>query len=459
MNVRNAPRAPLPPHPRILKVISPFQQFSHTEASGGILLFIATVAALIWANSAWSNGYVNFWHTEVTIQLGRYGMSMSLVHWINDGLMAIFFFIVGLEIKREFLVGELASKRQALLPIAAACGGAVLPALMYLIVNIGGDGARGWGVPMATDIAFALGVLAILGSRVPTGLKIFLTALAIVDDILAVLVIAIFYTDSINFPYLLLGIGIILLLLIANQAGIRQTVVYGVLGLVVWIAFIESGVHATVAGVLLAMTIPSRTRIDSDEFVERSRNAISDFEQASASGGTNMLTNQGHLSALHELEVVSDHAQAPMQKLEENFHGWVAFLIVPIFALANAGVSIGDNLDDTLTSPISLGIVIGLFFGKQIGITLVTWLLVRSGLSALPEGVGWRHIYGAACLAGIGFTMSLFIADLAFIDEDHLAQAKIGILGASIIAGAVGFLLLRLATKPQPELVTDAKRS
>lgn len=456
MNVRHPPRAPLPPHPRILKVISPFQNFSQTEASGGILLFIATVAALIWANSAWSSEYFDFWHTEVTIQLGQFGMSMTLVSWINDGLMAIFFFVVGLEMKREFLVGELASLRQALFPIVAAIGGAILPAILYLTLNAGGDGSRGWGVPMATDIAFALGVLAILGSRVPTGLKIFLTALAIVDDILAVLVIALFYSDTINIPYLLLGLGIILLLLVANQAGIRQTVVYAVLGLVVWVAFIESGVHATVAGVLLAMTIPSRTRIDSDEFVERSRNAISDFEEASEYGGRNMLTNKGHLTALHELEVASDHAQAPMQKLEENLHAWVAFLIVPVFALANAGVSIGDYLDEALTSPISLGIVIGLVFGKQIGITLVSWLLVRSGFSSLPEGVGWRHIYGAACLAGIGFTMSLFIADLAFLDEATLAQAKIGILGASIIAGVTGFLLIRLATKPQPEMTTDA---
>ncbi len=455
MNVQDPPRAPLQPHPRVLRVISPFQNFIHTEASGGILLFIATVVALIWANSAWSSDYFDFWHTEVTIQLGQYGMSMTLVHWINDGLMAIFFFVVGLEIKREFLVGELSSFRQALLPIAAAVGGAVLPALLYLALNAGGEGARGWGVPMATDIAFALGVLAILGSRVPTGLKVFLTALAIVDDILAVLVIALFYSDSINLQYLLLGLAIIAVLFIANKAGIRLTVVYAVLGLVVWVAFIESGVHATVAGVLLAMTIPSRTRIDSDEFIERSRNAIADFEKASEFGGKNMLTNKGHLSALHELEVVSDHAQAPMQKLEENLHPWVAFLIVPIFALANAGVSIGDNLDDALTSPISLGIVVGLFFGKQIGITLVSWLLVRAGYSSLPEGVGWRHIYGAACLAGIGFTMSLFIADLAFLDEENLALAKIGILGASIIAGATGFLLLRLATKPQPEL-TDS---
>jgi len=456
MNFSNEPRPPLLPHPRVLRVITPFQNFIHTEASGGILLFIATIIALIWANSPWSSDYFDFWHSYVTIQLGDYGMSMSLGHWINDGLMAIFFFVVGLEIKREFLVGELSSFRQALLPIVAAVGGALLPAIIYIAMNAGSEGSRGWGVPMATDIAFALGVLAVLGSRVPTGLKVFLTALAIVDDILAVLVIAIFYTDSIKLEYLLLGLGIILLLLIFNHAGIRQTVIYGVLGLVVWIAFIESGVHATVAGVLLAMTIPSRTRIDSDEFVERSRGAIDEFENASAIGGTNMLTNKGHLAALHELEVVSDHAQAPMQKLEENLHGWVAFLIVPIFALANAGVSIGDNIDEALTSSISLGVVFGLFFGKQIGITLTTWALVRAGYSSLPEGVNWRQIYGAACLAGIGFTMSLFIADLAFIDEQNLAIAKIGILGASIIAGVVGFTLLRLTTKPQPEPVAPA---
>lgn len=450
MNNQTSTIPPLQPHPGVTRVLTPFRDFAQTEASGGILLCIATVIALVWANSPWGGRYVELWQAEVGIQIGRYGLTMSLAHWINEGLMAVFFFVVGLEIKREFLVGELSSLRQAIFPIAAAAGGAILPAGIYVAMNLGGDGLRGWGVPMATDIAFALGVLAILGSRIPTGLKIFLTALAIADDILAVLVIAVFYTDTVNWDYLLAGVGIIVLLMAANRAGIRQVAVYGVLGIVVWVAFIESGVHATVAGVLLALTIPSRTRIDVDEFIDRSRVALDEFDRA-GEHGRNVITNRGHLSALQDLETSTEQVQAPMQKLEHNLHSWVAFAIVPVFALANAGVSIGDNFDEALSSSVSFGIIAGLVLGKQIGITLVSWLLVRSGLSALPEGVGWRHIYGAACLAGIGFTMSLFIADLAFLDEEQLALAKIGILGASILAGVIGYIVLRLATDRQPD--------
>ncbi len=437
------------PHPGVTRVLTPFREFAHTEASGGILLFIATVVALVWANSPWGDQYVDLWHADATIQLGRYGMTMTLSHWINDGLMAIFFFVVGLEIKREFLVGELSSFRQAILPIAAAAGGAILPAAIFVALTIGSDNVRGWGVPMATDIAFALGVLAILGSRIPTGLKVFLTALAIVDDILAVLVIAIFYTDAVEWTYLFAGIGIIALLMAANFVGIRHIAVYAILGIVVWVAFVESGIHATVAGVLLALTIPARTRIDVDQYIDRSRVAIDEFDSA-GEHGRNVLTNHRHLSALQDLETANEQVQSPMQKLEHNLHPLVAFLIVPIFALANAGVSIGDNVEEALTSSLSLGIVAGLVLGKQIGITLVAWIMVRAGFSSLPDGVGWRHIYGAACLAGIGFTMSLFIADLAFIDEHRLALAKIGILAASIVAGIIGFILLRLSTSPNP---------
>jgi len=440
----------LAPHPGVTRVLTPFRDFIHTEASGGILLFLAALVALCWANSPWSTEYFDLWQATISVRLGDYGLTMSLSHWINDGLMALFFFVVGLEIKREFLVGELSSLRQAILPIAAAAGGAIVPAGIFVALNIGSDSVRGWGVPMATDIAFALGVLAILGSRVPTGLKLFLTALAIADDILAVLVIAVFYTDTVKWNYLLAGVGIIAALMVANRAGIRHTAVYAVLGIVVWIAFVQSGVHATVAGVLLALTIPSRTRIDVDEFINRSRGALDEFDRA-GEHGKNVITNRGHVSALQDLESATEQVQAPMQKMEHNLHPWVAFAIVPIFALANAGVSIGDNLDDALTSSLSFGIIAGLVLGKQIGITLVSWLLVRSGLSVLPEGVTWRHIYGAACLAGIGFTMSLFIADLAFLDEQRLAIAKIGILAASIVAGIMGYVLIRLATRSQSE--------
>jgi NhaA family Na+:H+ antiporter len=439
---RNSPRAPL--QPVVSRVLTPFREFAHLEASGGILLFVAAVVALAWANSPWSEAYFDLWHAEVTVQAGRYSISESLSHWINDGLMAVFFFVVGLEIKREVLVGELAAPRRAALPIGAAIGGAIVPAAIYVALNAGGVGARGWGVPMATDIAFALGVLAILGSRVPTGLKVFLTALAIVDDILAVLVIALFYTDAIDWDALLLGTVILALLVGANLAHIRQPVVYFLLGVALWLAFLDSGVHATVAGVLLALTIPARTRIDSAEFLIRTRAVLDDFERA-GEYGANILTNVSQRAAVQDLETAAEDVQAPSQRLEHVLHPWVAYLIVPLFALANAGVEIGDNLGDALRSEIALGILLGLVVGKQAGILLAAWLLVRGGLSSLPEGTSWRQVHGAACVAGIGFTMSLFIADLAFLDAQLLATAKVGILAASVVSGSLGWALLRRA--------------
>lgn len=429
--------------PRVARVLTPFREFTHTEVSGGIFLFIAAVVALLWANSPWGDHYFDLWHTYLTIDLGFYSLSMTSVHWINDGLMVIFFFVVGLEIKREFLVGELSTLRQAALPIAAAAGGAIVPALIYVTLNAGTDGIRGWGVPMATDIAFALGVLAVLGSRVPTGLKVFLTALAIADDIIAVLVIAIFYTADLDVLPLAAAAAIVAALLVANRLGVRRPLVYAIFGIFLWFAFIESGVHATVAGVLLAVTIPARTRIDADEFVQKSRESIDNFEAASA-GGANVLTNPVHQSALHDLESSVEAVQSPMQSLEHALHPWVAFLIVPVFALANAGVALGDNFGDAVTDNVGLGIILGLILGKQIGIMLLAFVMVRSGYTSLPLGVSWRQIYGASCLAGIGFTMSLFVADLAFIDVHLLNTAKVGILTASVIAGVIGYTMLRL---------------
>jgi Na+:H+ antiporter, NhaA family len=435
--------------PRAVRVLTPFREFIHTEVSGGIFLFIAAVTALLWANSPWGEHYFDLWHAYVTLDLGVHAISMSLGHWINDGLMVIFFFVVGLEIKREFLVGELSSVRQAALPIAAAAGGAIIPALIYVGLNVGTVGVRGWGVPMATDIAFALGVLALLGSRVPTGLKIFLTALAIADDIIAVLVIAVFYTADLSITALAAAGGVILLLILANRLGVRRPLVYGVLGIVLWFAFIESGVHATVAGVLLAMTIPARTRIDTDEFLLKTRESLEAFE-ASSTQGSSILTNREHQSALHDLESATEAVQSPMQRLEHMLHPWVAFVIVPVFALANAGVSLGDNIGSAVTDRIGIGIIVGLIVGKQIGIMLLTFFMVRSGYTTLPLGVSWKHVYGVSCLAGIGFTMSLFVADLAFIDAGSLNTAKVGILTASLIAGIIGWSLLRTITAVKP---------
>lgn len=434
----------------VRRVLSPLEHFIHSEVSGGIVLLIAAVVALIWANSPWSASYHHLWETPITIGVGRASLSMSLLHWINDALMVIFFFVVGLEIKRELLVGELSSPRQAALPVTAAVGGAMVPALIYLFLNAGGEAVRGWGVPMATDIAFALGVLALLGSRVPTGLNVFLTALAIVDDILAVLVIALFYTSEISWPALIAAVLILVALLAANQAGVYQLLVYVVLGIGLWFAFLQSGVHATVAGVLLALTIPARTRIDPEEFLERGQDALSQFRDAYGPGAS-VLTNEQHQMAIGTLVDAVRGVQAPIQRLENGLHPWVAFGIIPLFALANAGVALGGDLRSAFTGPVTLGILLGLVIGKQIGITVTAWLAVRSGLSVLPEGVSWRQIYGVAWLGGIGFTMALFIAELAFSNAENLNMAKLGIFGASMISGLVGYLIIRTATVPAYE--------
>ena len=421
------------------------KEFVHDEAFGGILLLACALAALVWANSPWGETYDAVWSTELTLGTVQYHLTESLRHWVNDGLMAIFFFVVGLEIKRELLVGELASPRRAALPAIAALGGVLVPAVIYALLNWGTTGEQGWGIPMATDIAFALGVLALLGDRIPLGLKVFLTALAIVDDILAVLVIAVFYTTQVHWEALGLAAVLFAGLIAANRLHLRQPLVYGFLGIALWAAVFESGVHATVAGVLLALTIPARTRIDPDAFVDKGRQLLREFARAGEHGAS-ILTNGARQEALAELEDAVEAAGAPLQRMEHVLHPWVAFAIVPLFALANAGVRIEGDLGTAFGNRVTLGVVLGLVLGTQLGVTLGAWLAVRSGVTDLPDGVGWRHIYGAGWLAGIGFTMSLFVADLAFADPGEavfLTAAKVGILVASIIAGVGGWLILR----------------
>jgi NhaA family Na+:H+ antiporter len=431
------------------QLLHPFQEFLHQESSGGILLLGLTVLALIWANSPWADSYNALWQTKLTIGTSNFYLSKTLLQWINDGLMAIFFFVVGLEIKREVLVGELASTKKATLPIAAAIGGMLLPALIYALFNRSGAGAAGWGIPMATDIAFALGVLALLGKRAPLSLKIFLTALAIVDDLGAVLVIALFYTAEIAWISLVVAAGFLLLLVIVNRLGVRHPLVYAILGLGLWVAFLKSGMHATIAGVLLAMTIPAKSRIGGMEFASHSRAILDEFEQE-RSQMTNGIS-EIQQSALQTLETYIQHVESPLQRLEHGLHPWVAFCIMPIFAMANAGVALGGDIASALAQPISLGIAAGLVLGKQVGITSFAWLAVRSGLADLPKGVSWWHIYGASWLAGIGFTMSLFIAGLAFGEGPELTAAKLGILAASLIAGLAGWLILR-SLRPSVEI-------
>jgi NhaA family Na+:H+ antiporter len=429
--------------PLIDRLLEPFQRFAHIESSGGILLLACTVVALAWANSPWVDSYHRLWETPLTLGIPGRELTLSLHHWINDGLMAVFFFLVGLEIKREMLVGELASARQAALPIAGALGGMLVPAGLYALVNAGGPGAPGWGIPMATDIAFALGVLALLGPRVPLGLKVFLTALAIVDDIGAVLVIAFFYTAELSWTALGVGAVLLVALGVCNSVGVRHAAVYALLGVALWGSFLASGIHATIAGVLLAMTIPSRTRIDEDEFLARGRLLLDDFER-SCSPATTVLTNAGQQQAIHELEVACEEAQAPLLRMEHKLHGIVAFGIMPLFALANAGVHFGGGLLAGLSWPVTGGVVLGLVLGKPIGITLFAWLATRVGAATLPAGVDWRSVVGVSCLGGIGFTMSIFIASLAFAGSTALLDsAKVGILAASLMAGVIGWLTLR----------------
>ena len=365
-----------------------------------------------------------------------------MLHWINDALMAIFFFVVGHEIKREILAGELAAPRKAAFPIAAAIGGMVVPAVIYVVLNSGGEGVRGWGIPMATDIAFALAALTVLGSRVPTSLKVFLTALAIVDDLGAILVIAIFYAHGVIWNWLGVAGVFLVLCLIANRLDVRHPVPYALLGLVVWLAFLQSGVHATVAGVLVAMTIPVRRAIDSRQFLDRAQGLLRKFKEASAFESA-LLVNTGQQEALRALEEACEHVETPLQRLEHALHGWVVFGVLPLFALANAGVTVEGSLLSLLGSPVALGVILGLVVGKQVGVTLFAWLSVRFGLAAMPKEMSWVHVYGVAWLAGIGFTMSLFVGTLAFGEGELLHTAKLAILVASVVSGSVGYAILR----------------
>jgi NhaA family Na+:H+ antiporter len=423
-------------------------RFINEEAYGGIILIIAAITALVWANSAFYESYHYIWHElKVGFAWGDINMITSLHHWINDGLMALFFFTVGLEIKREIMGGELSSIKKASMPIAAAIGGMVVPAVFYTLVAINHpEYLSGWGIPMATDIAFALGLLALLGKKVNINLKIFLTALAIADDLGAVLVIAVFYTESIDYSELLSGGFFIMVLLIANWAGIRRTLFYAIVGFVgVWLAFVFSGVHATIAGVLIALTIPANTKIGEDEYVSKLTKLLDKFKKEKPNDITLLSKEQAHVIA--DIEDLNEKAQTPLQKLEHAMHPITAFFILPVFALSNAGVRVEGSIVEMLLHPISLGIIAGLVLGKFFGISVFSHLMVKLKLSVLPDGVSWRQIYGLAFLAGIGFTMSIFISDLAFVEEESKQIAKVGIMAASFISAIIGMLVLGMGTK------------
>jgi len=441
---------PYPLEPLFGKILSPFEEFLRRTTAGGIILVFTTIITLLLAYVVGEEPIHHFWEHHFSLRLGEvWSLDMSLHHWVNDGLMALFFLIVGLELKREMLVGELSSLRDAALPIIAAIGGMLVPALIFSYFNAGTDTIAGWGIPMATDIAFAIGILVLLGHRVPKNLIIFLTALAIADDLGAVLVIAIFYTADIDLAALKAAAAVLLALILLNRGGIRNPLPYWILGLVLWYFVLRSGVHATVAGILLAFCIPSRpsnTPLDFAHHLHHLNNAFSQEAKDERKGDT--LQNQ-RLSGLAEaIEHCSTAVQSPLQRTEHNLNPWVTFIVIPVFALSNAGIDFSQlDFETALAKPLTLGIIAGLVLGKFIGIALFSYLGVLLKLGNLPHGVGWRHMLGAAWLGGIGFTMSLFVGQLAFNDPELLTQTKLGVLTASFIAALCGIIWLLVATR------------
>jgi len=429
------------------KIATPFEHFLHAQTTTGIVLMFMTVLALILANSPLADAYAHFFHTNINLKVGSWELSHSVHHWINDGLMAIFFFIIGLEIKREVMAGELSSFKVAILPILSAVGGMLLPALIYLAINFDGEGAKGWGIPMATDIAFAISALVLLGNRVSSALVTFLVALAIVDDLGAVVVIAIFYTDQIQFMPLGLAGVMFIVMVIFNRIGIRAILPYFIVGLFMWFFMLESGVHATIAGVIAAMTIPSRPKRAPADFTEYNKALLDEYAQYPSC--EDYILHERQKAILLNIQDSIDAVHSPAARLEHDLHLPIALIIIPLFALANAGIMIDfSSLFSTMMTPTSMGIIAGLVLGKVLGIFGVAWLAIRLGIASLPDGATMSQLFGVAFLSGIGFTMSIFVADLAFVGNDTLIfQAKVGILAASLFAGLFGYFWLRFVAK------------
>ena len=424
-------------------IVRPAESFFKKEASSSILLLMATIIAIAWANSALAPFYNELLHTHITLELGKHQITKSLLHWINDGLMTYFIFVVGLEIKREILVGELSTPKSALLPVVAALGGMLVPGAIYFAINRGTPTASGWGIPMATDIAFALGAIAVFGRKLPVGLRVFLSAFAIADDLGAVVIIAVFYTKEIVWGYLIICLFFVAGLAIANLLWIRWTLLYALLGLGIWIAVLGSGVHPTVAGFVVAMFIPARGKYDTDRFVKKVKEIMDEFRCEEQSCGYSILLDRGHLNAVHALEMACHEVETPLQRLEHSLHPWIAFVLLPLFAFANAGLSLkGIAFTSIEHQPLTLGITLGLFLGKPVGIYLFSLLAVKTGIAVLPAEVRWPHIIGAGLLGGIGFTMSLFVSGLSFASPVLLNFAKLGILLGSILSALTGIAFL-----------------
>jgi len=431
------------------KILTPFEEFIHRQTTSGLLLMIMAVLAMVLANSSLVDTYEHLIHTMASIDIGSWTLEMSLNHWVNDGLMTLFFFVVGLELKREIMVGELAQLRNAVLPIAAAIGGMVVPALIYVAINPDGDAARGWGIPMATDIAFAIGALALLANRVPKALITFLVALAIVDDLGAVMVIAFFYTESIAVTPLIIAIALFVVLLVLNVSGIRKILPYFLVSVLLWYALLQSGIHATLAGILGALSIPAKPKYNPELFCEHV-NELMHLFKTSHQPGESIMTNTKLRGVVQTLENSVRSVETPLQRLEHVWHMPVAYLVIPVFALVNAGISLDiESLGQTLTHPVMLGVSVGLVVGKFIGITGASWLVLKLGIAVLPRDTRFTQIAGVSLLAGIGFTMSIFVAQLGFEgDATLLLMAKTGILFASLLAGISGFVWLYLVSEP-----------
>ncbi|MEN8303921.1 MAG: Na+/H+ antiporter NhaA [Campylobacterota bacterium] len=429
------------------RIATPFEHFIHAQTTSGIVLMFMTVLAIILANTPLTEAYANFFHTHVDLCIGGWTLSHNVHHWINDGLMATFFFMIGLEIKREVLVGELSNLKVAILPILSAIGGMVLPALIYLAINYDGEGIGGWGIPMATDIAFAISALVLLGNRVSHALVTFLVALAIVDDLGAVIVIAVFYTEQINMIPLSLAATMFLIMVLFNRVGIHMILPYFFVGVLMWFFMLESGIHATIAGVIAAMAIPSKPKQRPIDFANHTRNLLDEYDNYPVA--TDNMMHEKQKALLLNIKDRIDEVGTPASRLEHDLHLPVGLIIIPLFALANAGISINfSSIGETIMQPVSLGIIAGLIIGKIAGIAGIAWIAVKLGIAKLPEGSSMSQIFGVAFLGGIGFTMSIFVADLAFLGNDELIfQAKVGILAASLFAGVFGYAWLRYIAK------------
>jgi Na+:H+ antiporter, NhaA family len=432
--------------------VRPARRFMAMEASGGVVMLLAAVVALAWANSPFADVYESLWETTFDLRLGDVvHVDLTLREWVNDAAMALFFFVVGMEIKRELVVGELRDRRAALLPAVAAVGGMVVPALLYLAFNAGGAGQGGWGIPMATDIAFAVGVVALLGRRVPVAAKLFLLTLAIVDDLGAIVVIAVFYTAGLSAGWLAVAAGAVVGAVLLRRGDIRSLVPYTVLGVVAWLALHEAGVHATLAGVAFGLLTPVWSFYDPARFGSRARALVDEIDRTFADGGIDHDAYERNDARLRDLVRLSTETSSPLERLEYRLAPWVSFVVVPVFALANAGVRLsGEMLSGALGNPVVLGVAVGLVVGKTVGIVSATWLACRLGVGRLPAGTTWRHLVGLATCAGIGFTVALFVAGLSFTDPALTDAAKLGILGGSLVAGVLAVVVLRSAPPVPP---------